>query len=60
MLSSGEPGRWIGADSEMTAAEAPTANPGIDAIGSRWAQKGCIICSICSSSLAIISSSWSR
>ncbi|CPB26592.1 Uncharacterised protein [Mycobacterium tuberculosis] len=43
--------------SEMTVAEAPTPIPGIDAISSRRAQKGCISCSICSSRAPIIASS---
>ena len=58
MLGGGEPGRWIGADFADDRRGAMPCDPRDRLVSSRWAQKGCIICSTCSSSVG--SSSWSR
>ena len=58
MLGRGEPGRWIGADFADDRRRAMPCDPRDRLVSSRWAQKGCIICSTCSSSVG--SSSWSR
>ena len=54
MLGGGEPGCWIGADFADDRRGAMPCDPRDRLVSSRWAQKGCIICSTCSSSSMIV------
>ena len=56
--ASGKYSRTSAPISEMTAAAASGPMPGMVFSSSRWARKGSIIASICSSSFAIIASRW--